>query len=299
VMICSGVSPFRRSAAPQRAAVLADARRLWPFSRPSRRYRSVARNSERSPLWPCDQGLKICPPVKALETSAFGRTWASLQSCSPAWRVRGDRGPPGSPAGGGGCSASCSQTARSSSTSTSSATASSARTRLAPSCGPRRLPYMVELRVEVVPGWSFRLPLHSGRDGVLRCRGGVLERLLHIDDRAAIVRGGQLSQRRVLFGAWAWDRADAQRRDRADALRARRRRRPAPVLRAPPRGPAHRSVGTARALAAPHATSVAFEALAWAICEQLIQRLRDAPSAAALAAVRRRGWRPATSPPGG
>ena len=69
---------------------------------------------------------------------------------------------------------------------------------------------MVELRVEVVPRWSFRLPRYSGRDGVLRCRGGVLERMLHVDGRPAIVRVAQLGERRVLFGAWAQDRDDAR-----------------------------------------------------------------------------------------
>ncbi|MEA2191697.1 MAG: hypothetical protein QOI73_1818, partial [Solirubrobacteraceae bacterium] len=40
---------------------------------------------------------------------------------------------------------------------------------------------MVELRVEVIPRWHFRLPVRGGSDGVLRCRGGVLERLLHLE----------------------------------------------------------------------------------------------------------------------
>ncbi|MEA2143296.1 MAG: hypothetical protein QOI64_1726, partial [Solirubrobacteraceae bacterium] len=36
----------------------------------------------------------------------------------------------------------------------------------------------VHVRVEVVPRWPYRLP-GAGTDGVMRRRGGVLERLLH------------------------------------------------------------------------------------------------------------------------
>jgi 3-methyladenine DNA glycosylase/8-oxoguanine DNA glycosylase len=130
---------------------------------------------------------------------------------------------------------------------------------------------VVELRVEVVPRWHFRLPQRGGRDGVLRCRGGVLERLLAPDGRPAIVRVAQLSPRRVLFGAWAQDRAAAEaaiarmrfalgvdddlrpfyERYRDDALI----------------GPSLRRTPWLRVARRP----VAFEALAWAVCEQLIQ----------------------------
>jgi 3-methyladenine DNA glycosylase/8-oxoguanine DNA glycosylase len=165
---------------------------------------------------------------------------------------------------------------------------------------------VVELRIEVVPRWSFRLPRHGGRDGVLRCRGGVLERLLHIEGRPAIVRVAQLAERRVLFGGWAGDRADA----RAAIERMRfalgvdddlrpfyERFRDDPLI-----GPSLRRMPHLRLRRRP----VAFEALAWAVCEQLIDSrraaaiearivralgprcpasgLRDVPAAAALAA---------------
>ncbi len=165
---------------------------------------------------------------------------------------------------------------------------------------------MVELRVEVVPRWWFRLPLHSGRDGVQRCRGTVLERLLHVEGRPAVVRVAQLGERRVLFGAWAADRADAQ----AAIARMRfalgvdddlrpfyDRFRDDPLI-----GPSVRRTPWLRIARRP----VAFEALAWAVCEQLIESrraaqiearivralgprdvasgLRDVPSAAAVAA---------------
>src|SRR5919197_1813373 len=49
----------------------------------------------------------------------------------------------------------------------------------------RRVPArMVEVRREVRPEWPFRLP-GGGPDGVLRRRGGVRERLLHVGDDPA------------------------------------------------------------------------------------------------------------------
>jgi 3-methyladenine DNA glycosylase/8-oxoguanine DNA glycosylase len=164
---------------------------------------------------------------------------------------------------------------------------------------------VVELRVEVVPRWSFCLPRHGGRDGVLRCRRGVLERLLHLEGRPAIVRVAQVGERRVLFGAWAGDRADAQ----AAIARMRfalgvdddlrpfyERYRDDPLI-----GDSVRRTPWLRITRRP----VAFEALAWAVCEQLIETrraqaiearivralgvrdaasgLRDVPSAAAIA----------------
>jgi 3-methyladenine DNA glycosylase/8-oxoguanine DNA glycosylase len=128
-----------------------------------------------------------------------------------------------------------------------------------------------ELRLEVVPRWAFRLPAGGGGDGVMRRRGGVLERLLHVDGRAAVVRVAQTAERCVLFGAWAHDRADAE------AAIARMRfalgvdddlrpfwelHRDDPLV-----GPSLRRRPWLRAARRP----VAFEALAWAICEQLIQ----------------------------
>jgi 3-methyladenine DNA glycosylase/8-oxoguanine DNA glycosylase len=163
----------------------------------------------------------------------------------------------------------------------------------------------VELRLEVIPRWSFRLPMRGGRDGVLRCRGRVLERLLHLDGRPAIVRVAQTSERRVLFGCWACDREDARAaiaRMRFalgvdDDLRAFYERfRDDPLI-----GASLRRTPWLRIARRP----VAFEALAWAVCEQLIESgraaaiqrrivhalgsrcaqsgLRDVPSAAALA----------------
>ncbi len=174
----------------------------------------------------------------------------------------------------------------------------------------------MELRVEVRPRGPFRLPLRSGMDGVLRHRGGVLERLLHhggerdggkpdggaaagagaggegvdagiADDGATggdgadvgepvVVRVAQPAPDRVLFGARARERAGAEygiarmrfalgvdddleefhRRFRRDPLIGRSLR-ARPWLRVPRR-------------------PEPFEALAWAICEQLIEYERAA-----------------------
>ena len=128
-----------------------------------------------------------------------------------------------------------------------------------------------ELRIEVVPRSPFRLPAYGGRDGVLRRRGGVLERLLHLDGRPAVVRVAQTGERCVLFGAWAEDRAGAE----AAIARMRfalavdddlgpfyERFRDDPLI-----GASLRRRPWLRISRRP----VAFEALAWAICEQLIQ----------------------------
>jgi 3-methyladenine DNA glycosylase/8-oxoguanine DNA glycosylase len=133
---------------------------------------------------------------------------------------------------------------------------------------------MVELRIEVEPRWVFHLPAHGGGDGVLRRRGGVLERLLHIDGRPAIVRVAQTARRSVLFGAWAANGEDAK----AAIARMRfslsidddlspffERYRDDPLV-----GPSLRRAPWLRLARRP----VAFEALAWAICEQLIETVR-------------------------
>ncbi len=163
-----------------------------------------------------------------------------------------------------------------------------------------------ELRVEVEPRWCFRLPAGGGLDGLMRVRRGVLHRLVHEDDQPVLVRVAQLTSGRVLFGARARDRAGAERaiaRMRAalgvdQELRPFHRRfRGDPLI--------------GRALSAyPHLRVRGhpdpFQALAWAICEQLIEYeraaaiqrrlvaalgrrcvhtgLRDAPTAARLAA---------------
>jgi 3-methyladenine DNA glycosylase/8-oxoguanine DNA glycosylase len=139
----------------------------------------------------------------------------------------------------------------------------------------RDLPGSCEVRVEVAPRWPLRLP-GGGADGVMRARGGVLERLLHIEERPVVVRAAQPGGHSVLIGARGPskgacelalermrfalgvddDLSEFHARFRADALIGGLVRR-LPWLR-------------------PRRRPEPFEALAWAICEQLIEYSRAA-----------------------
>ena len=141
-----------------------------------------------------------------------------------------------------------------------------------------RPPELVEVRREVTPRWPVRLPAHSSPDGVLRCRNGVLERYLHIEGSHAVVRAAQPSADRVVLGAWAQDaeigeEAIARMRFALgldDDLRPFYERfRFDPLI-----GRSVRSRPHLRVRRRPEP----FEALAWAVTEQLI----DYPRAAAI-----------------
>ena len=164
---------------------------------------------------------------------------------------------------------------------------------------------LVEVRREVVPRWPVRIPGGNAPDGVLRTRGGVRERFLHVEGRPAIVRVAQPARDRVLFGAWA-DTADVAEEAIArmrfafgvddDFREFHERFRFDPLI-----GPSVRARPHLRVFRRPEP----FEALAWGITEQLIEfgraaaiqrqmvralgarcprtGLRDAPSAAAVA----------------
>ncbi|QEC50160.1 DNA-3-methyladenine glycosylase 2 family protein [Baekduia soli] len=135
----------------------------------------------------------------------------------------------------------------------------------------------VEVRREIRPPWPFRLRGGGGLDGVLRRRrGGVLERVLHVDDAPAVVRVAQPSAGHVIVGA------RAARRDVAEEAVARmrfalgvdedlrpfyERWRDDPLI-----GPSVRARPHLRVARRPEP----FEALAWAICEQLIEYDRAA-----------------------
>jgi 3-methyladenine DNA glycosylase/8-oxoguanine DNA glycosylase len=124
--------------------------------------------------------------------------------------------------------------------------------------------------------WPFRLPGHGGMDGVLRHRGGVLERLLHHGEEPVVVRVAQPARDRVVFGAWARTRAAAEHgieRMRFalgvdDDLRAFHSN----FARDPLIGASVRSRPWLRVRRRPEP----WEALAWAICEQLIEFERAA-----------------------
>jgi DNA-3-methyladenine glycosylase II len=128
---------------------------------------------------------------------------------------------------------------------------------------------MVEVRREVTPPWPFRMP-SAGADGVLRRRGGGLERLVHVEGAPAVVRMGQPARDRVVLVAGA-DSPDVAEEAIArmrfalgvdDDLRPFYERfRFDPII-----GRSVRANPGLRIRRRPDP----FEALAWAICEQLI-----------------------------
>ena len=165
---------------------------------------------------------------------------------------------------------------------------------------------LLDVRVEVRPRWTFRLPRRVPLDRLVRSRGGVLHRLLHAGDEPVLVRVAQPAPDRVLFGAQAGTRAAAEwgiERMRLalgidqDLGPFYERFRFDPLI-----GAAVRTDPGLRIAARP----APFEALMWAICEQLIEYeraaaiqrrlvftlgrrcprtgLRDAPTAATVAA---------------
>jgi 3-methyladenine DNA glycosylase/8-oxoguanine DNA glycosylase len=135
----------------------------------------------------------------------------------------------------------------------------------------------VEVRVEVRPRWAFALPLRNGMDGLTRVRGGVLHRLIHFGGECPVlVRVAQPSRDRVVFGARAAEREAAEwgiERMRLalgvdqDLGPFYERFRFDPLI-----GRSVRSAPGLRVGGKPDP----FEALAWAICEQLIEFSRAA-----------------------
>jgi 3-methyladenine DNA glycosylase/8-oxoguanine DNA glycosylase len=129
----------------------------------------------------------------------------------------------------------------------------------------------------VTPASAFRLPRVLGQDGLTRRRGGgVLERLLHHEGSPVVVRAAPPAFDRVLIGARAASGAAAAygiRRMRFalgldDDLR--------PFLRAFARDPLIGRSVRARPWLRASRRPEPFEALAWAICEQLIEYERAA-----------------------
>ncbi len=135
---------------------------------------------------------------------------------------------------------------------------------------------MIELRVAVRPRWVFRLPRHGGLDRLTQVRGGVLHRLLWASEEPVVVRVAQPARDQVLFGAVAGDRGPAEwaiARMRfalgvdQDLRPFYERFRSDPLI-----GRSVRADPGLRATGAPEP----FQALAWAICEQLIEAERAA-----------------------
>jgi 3-methyladenine DNA glycosylase/8-oxoguanine DNA glycosylase len=145
--------------------------------------------------------------------------------------------------------------------------------------------YALEVRLEVRPRWVFNLPRRVGLDRVARLRGGVLHRLLHRGADPVSIRVAQLSADRVLFGARADSREVAEwgiQRMRAalgidqDLRPFYERFRFDPLI-----GAAVRADPGLRVAARPDP----FEALTWAVCEQLIEYERAAGIERRLVAV--------------
>jgi 3-methyladenine DNA glycosylase/8-oxoguanine DNA glycosylase len=133
-----------------------------------------------------------------------------------------------------------------------------------------------ERRVELAPRSPLTLP-GGGPDGVMRRRGRVLERLLHVEGRPVIVRAApSATAGTVVLGAWGSSRGlcdVAIERMRFalgiddDIGEFHRRFRDDPLI-----GRAVRAAPGLRPARRPDP----FEALAWAICEQLIEFTRAA-----------------------
>lgn len=138
------------------------------------------------------------------------------------------------------------------------------------------LPAAPVLRCEVRPPWPFRLPRQSGMDGVLRVEGARVRRLLHVEGRPVLVAVAQPADDRVVFAARA-ERPDAAEEGIArmrfalgvdDDLRGFHERfRHDRLIGHSVRG---RPWFRVRRRPEP------FEALAWAITEQLIETARAA-----------------------
>ncbi len=160
----------------------------------------------------------------------------------------------------------------------------------------------MELRVEVTPAWAFRLPRASGMDGVLRCREGVLERLLHHGEQPVHVRVAQTAPDAVLFGA----RSPTPEAARHGIERMRFALGVDDDLSEFHREFAHdrligRSIRT-RPWLRVRRRPEPFEALAWAICEQLIEYERAAAIQRRIVAAmgpRWDGWDSAMAPRNG
>jgi DNA-3-methyladenine glycosylase II len=135
---------------------------------------------------------------------------------------------------------------------------------------------VIEVRTEVRPPWPFRMPRRVGLDRVNRLRSGVLTRLLHAGEQPVIVRVAQPAPDRVLFGAHAANRDAAEwgieRMRRAVGADQDMRPFHERFGRDPLIGATMRADPGLRVFGRPDP----FEALVWAICEQLIEYERAA-----------------------
>ncbi len=135
---------------------------------------------------------------------------------------------------------------------------------------------LAHLRVAVDPVAPYRLP-RALPDGVMRSRGGLLERVVQEDGAFVILRAAQPTRGgTVLLGAWAEDTATAERA----LIRWRRTLRVdvdhRPFLEAAWHDPLLGPLVQARPWMHPHVRYRPHEALMWAITEQLIEYVEAA-----------------------
>ena len=144
--------------------------------------------------------------------------------------------------------------------------------------------------MQVAPRGPFQLPRWNGADGMLRRRGGVLERLLHHGEEPVVVRVARTTGGEVIFEARAASRAAAeygiQRMRFALAVDEDMRPFVRRFARDPLIGRSLRRRPWLRAARRPEP----FEALAWAICEQLIDYERAAAIERRMVAALGRRW---------
>jgi 3-methyladenine DNA glycosylase/8-oxoguanine DNA glycosylase len=134
----------------------------------------------------------------------------------------------------------------------------------------------IEVRVEVRPPWPFAMPRRLGMDRLARRRGEVLHRLIHLAGEPVVIRAVQLSADQVLFGA----QASSEELAECGIARMRRTLGIDLDLRAfherfrfdPLIGPSVRANPRLR----PSGRPDPFEALSFAVCEQLIEYERAA-----------------------
>jgi 3-methyladenine DNA glycosylase/8-oxoguanine DNA glycosylase len=128
-------------------------------------------------------------------------------------------------------------------------------------------------------------------DGMLRRRGDVLERLLHHDGVPVVVRVAQPAPDRVLFGARAPTPAAARYGIRRMRFALGVDEDLSPFLRSFARDPLIGRSVRRRPWLRTARRPEPFEALAWAICEQLIEYERAAAIERRMVAVLGRRWR--------
>ena len=153
---------------------------------------------------------------------------------------------------------------------------------LVPSLGrpPRLVAAGRVLEVEVRPPWPYRLPRGGGRRRRDAGSGAASRRACSTSTGdPVVVRAWQRRDSTVVAARRPGRRCHGarerlERRDRAHALRARRRRRLHGLLRLRPRRPARRAAPVSRRpWVRPRRRPWPWEALAWAVTEQLIDVL--------------------------